>query len=362
MPECLDCGNTEQNPNPLDSCSRPACDNPCGAGPSNTPQCETLPSQIENFTLQFFGEVVKTEQNGKVVWSLPCGLDIGLPNNPRGVGEGLACYFLRLFETGITGLKGDKGDQGNAGVNGNNAYSVTLRSFHQPSLAAPSIQVQTQFNPGVGLDGSYVFIDTSGWYQVTASDGQGNLSLVLIKLSSTPAGATVAAGKLVIVTGPPGASIKGDKGDAGVPGPPGPAGPEPTATNGFYFPQGGATTNANPDVTYAVLNFTSSNMQFLAPKAGTYLVVVATTIVANAGATSSDGFFMKVVDDSVASDVGVEMVETGFNVGDHRVMSITAIVHTDSDNHTISVYGKQSVLGHLNAQGFRSQLSWVRLE
>lgn len=358
MPECLDCGNTEQNPNPLDSCSRPACDNPCGAGPSNTPQCETLPSQIENFTLQFFGEVVKTEQNGKVVWSLPCGLDIGLPNNPRGVGEGLACYFLRLFENGITGLKGDKGDQGNAGVNGNNAYSVTLRSFHQPSLAAPSIQVQTQFNPGVGLDGSYVFIDTSGWYQVSASDGQGNLSLVLIKLSSTAPGATVAAGKLVIVTGPPGASIKGDKGDAGIQGPVGPPGPEPTATNGVSL---GGNTNANPDVTYAVLNYTSGNLQFLAPKAGTYLVNVTLDVVANAGATTSDGAFMKLVDDTVAADVSPEQVITGMNVGDHWQLCLTAIVNTDSDNHTISVYGKQSVQGHMNFQAARTILTWVRL-
>lgn len=360
MGHCLDCGTPDPNPNPLDSCSRPACDNPCGHGPNNTPQCETLPSQIENFTLQFFGEVVKTEQNGKVVWSLPCGLDIGLPDNPRGVGEGLACYFLRLFEDGITGLKGDQGDQGDPGTNGNNAYSVTLHTFTQPSLASPSVQVQTQFNPGVGLQGSYVFIDTSGWYQVAGSDGTGNLSLVLIKLSSTSPGATVPLGKLVIVTGPPGASIQGPPGTPGVQGPVGPPGPEPTATNAMVQP-GNAATNANPDVTYAVLNFTTLNLQFLAPKAGTYLVHVTSTVIGNASVLGSDAIFMKVVDDSVAADVSVEMVITGLAVGDHRVMSITAIVNTDSDNHTISIYGKQSVIGHINYQAGRTIMTWVRL-
>jgi hypothetical protein len=69
-----------------------------------------LPSQIQNFTQQFFGDVVKTEVDGQVIWSLPCDLDIGLPNNQRGAGEGLACYFLRLSEEGIIGLTGPQGE------------------------------------------------------------------------------------------------------------------------------------------------------------------------------------------------------------------------------------------------------------
>src|SRR5258706_4602955 len=96
------------------------CGSPCAITAANTAACETLPSQIENFTLQFFGTVFKTEVDGIVTWSLPCSLDVGLPNNPRGVDEGLACYFLRLFNDGIVGLTGPQGAAGTAGTNGTN--------------------------------------------------------------------------------------------------------------------------------------------------------------------------------------------------------------------------------------------------
>jgi len=108
--DCGNCGGGQHsNPNPIDYCGREqiGCDNPCRRGPRNSARCESLPSQIENFTTQFFGTVVKTEINGVVTWSLPCQLDVGLPGNPRGVDEGLACYFLRLFSDGLGGLKGD---------------------------------------------------------------------------------------------------------------------------------------------------------------------------------------------------------------------------------------------------------------
>jgi hypothetical protein len=123
-----------------------------------------------------------------------------------------------------------------------------------------------------------------------------------------------------------------------------------------------SASNANPDVTYAVLDYTTSRMQFLAPVAGTYLVNVVVTVVANAAALTTDGAFIEVVDDTVAAVIGLEQVITGLNVGDHRQLCITAIVVTDSDNHTISVYGKQSVLGHFGYQAIRSVMTWVRLE
>ena len=105
---CTSCeGGEHTNPNPLDPCTRSflQCDNPCAIVEHNTVQCESLPSRVENFTKNFFGDVVRTEVNGQVVWSLPCGLDVGLPANPRGLDEGLACYFLRLFNDGIVGLR-----------------------------------------------------------------------------------------------------------------------------------------------------------------------------------------------------------------------------------------------------------------
>jgi hypothetical protein len=179
------------------------CNNPCGTSPGNTAQCESLPSQIENFTLQFFGTVVKTEINGKVTWSLPCGLDVGLPANPRGVDEGLACYFLRLFADGIGGLQGPKGVIGDAGEDGHNAYSILVQSFTQPSLASPLVQFVILANPSI-LAGLYVFVQNSGYYLVTSADSSG---VIFATLVSPKAGAltTIPVGSIVVPTGPPGA-------------------------------------------------------------------------------------------------------------------------------------------------------------
>mgnify|MGYP001559221569 CR=1 FL=1 len=151
---------------------------PCTASATNTPENETLPSQIENFTLQFFGEVTKTGSGGVVQWILPCDLDVGLNNNPRAQGEGLACYFLRLFDEGIVGLTGPQGSTGAAGTNGYNAFSVTTLSFTQPTLASPLVQVQTAYNPAL-LPNSYIFIQTSGWYLINAAALTGILNLTL---------------------------------------------------------------------------------------------------------------------------------------------------------------------------------------
>lgn len=105
----------------MSSQDNPSCHNPCGPLPKNTAQHELLYSQIENFTLNFFGDVVKTEIDGNTSWSLPCRLDIGLPSNPRGPTEPLGCYFLRLFN-GVTGLQGEDGAPGFNGHDGRVAY------------------------------------------------------------------------------------------------------------------------------------------------------------------------------------------------------------------------------------------------
>jgi hypothetical protein len=174
--------------------------NPCSVHQHNTATCESLPSQISNFTLQFFGTVVKTEIDGAVSWSLPCGLDTGLPNNPRGVDEGLACYFLRLFSEGIVGLTGPPGPQGCPGTDGFNAYTVTLESFTQPTADQPNVTVVTQFSPVI-LTGMNVFIATSGYYLVTGTDASGLVFLTLVKPVSGASG-TITAGKIIVPTGP----------------------------------------------------------------------------------------------------------------------------------------------------------------
>lgn len=200
---CADCSGESRNQNPLDQCGRSfmQCNNPCGAGPGNTPACESLPSQIQNFTLQFFGTVVKTEVNGQVVWSLPCALDVGLPNNPRGVDEGLACYFLRLFRDGIGGLTGPKGDTGAPGTNGNNTYTVTLQAFAHPSINNPMTQIVVVQNPSI-LEGIGLFIEHSGAYLVTNVAPGGVIFVTLVTPIGSPS-AVIPVGSVVVPIGPP---------------------------------------------------------------------------------------------------------------------------------------------------------------
>src|ERR1035437_6888859 len=166
---CENCGGeVRRNPNPLDFCGQGnrGCNNPCSHGPKNSARCESLPSQIENFSMQFFGTVVKTEINGVVGWSLPCQLDVGLPGNPRGTDEGLACFFLRLFRDGLGGLKGDPGVPGASGQNGSNAFTVVAQGFTQPTAQNPLVQFVIVPNPAI-LPGMNVFISGSGYYLVT---------------------------------------------------------------------------------------------------------------------------------------------------------------------------------------------------
>jgi len=207
------------------------CSNPCLVTTTNTAECESLPSQIENFTDAFFGTVIKTEVDSEVVWSLPCDLDIGLPNNPRAAGEGLACYFLRLFNDGIVGLTGPAGDEGNDGAPGRNAYTVLLSGFNQPDISSPNIQIVTNYNPAI-LEGMYVFVAESGWYLVTNVNISGALNVTLVRSSgSTAVGVWLSAGKLVVPSGYPGNTVVGPTGAQGIQGPPGSAGTAYTTTS-----------------------------------------------------------------------------------------------------------------------------------
>lgn len=72
--------------------------NPCRCRKKCDPANESAASQINNFINEFFGTLTKSCVNNQVVWTLPCNLDEGLPCYPRESGEGLACYFLRIFD------------------------------------------------------------------------------------------------------------------------------------------------------------------------------------------------------------------------------------------------------------------------
>lgn len=101
---------------------------PCN--PGTTPVCdpafEPLQSTVDNFVKEFFGSVTKECVNGKVVWTLPCNLDDGIPGFPRIPNEGLACYFARImpmFAAGATGYTGYTGPQGAQGATGPTGYT-----------------------------------------------------------------------------------------------------------------------------------------------------------------------------------------------------------------------------------------------
>lgn len=186
--------------------------------------CETLQSQVDNFTQQFFGPVTKTDAApGVVVWELPCNLDAGLTDNPRGVDEGVSCYFLRLFREEIAKYAGATGAHGTPGTAGYSGYTVSLAAFTQPTSASPFV-LRTLFNPVI-RENEIVFVSGSGWYQVLWVDGVGNLTLSLIQPQLGASG-TIAAGRVVVPVGPKGANQTGPVGNLGQRGDKGATGPE----------------------------------------------------------------------------------------------------------------------------------------
>lgn len=177
----------------------------CDSGPCNpvvlTADQEPLASAVQNFIDEFFGALTKTVVDGRVVWTLPCDLATGLPGNPREPGEGLACYFKRLFEDGITGLKGDKGDKGDAGSNGANAFGSVSVNFTTPTLGSPNVTITAD---GIGWlsGGSTIYIATGGYFLVGAVSAP-NAQLTLLELAGT-AGGSVLAGSRISQAGPRG--------------------------------------------------------------------------------------------------------------------------------------------------------------
>lgn len=280
------------------------CGNPCAIGPGNTPQCETLPSQISNFVAQFFGEVTKSDDGmGNVTWTLPCGLDTGLELTPRATGEGVACYFLRLFQQGIQSAQGPQGIPGTPGTNGFNAYSVTLQAFTQPTLSNPVVQISSAPNPSI-LPEQYVFIDTSGWYQVVNVDVTGVLVLNLVSAlpnapvnhpgEIVPAG-IVAAGRLIVPSGAPGPQgvqgiqgnqgiqgVKGDTGGVGPAGPQGLPGTAPTLATSQYVDVSGS--NYVLTTSFArVDNGSNQGPAITLGAAGTYLIMLVLELAQSSG-------------------------------------------------------------------------------
>jgi len=191
------------------------CINPCSCPTVVTADNEPLESALDNFIESFFGTVTKTVVNGEVVWVLPCNLDIGLPSNPRTAGEGLACYFLRLFLNGIVGLVGPQGPAGPAGADGAPAWSFTTAPFYHPAVGATVTIPVTAVTWCV--PGAWVLIAGSGFYQVSVV-GSNVLVLQLVE-ELTGHLTTIPTSSLVVGAGPPGpAGATGATGASGLGG------------------------------------------------------------------------------------------------------------------------------------------------
>lgn len=315
---------------------------------------------MQNFIGHFFGEVVKTEVDGVVVWALPCDLDIGLLDNPRVDGEGLACYFLRLFRDGITGLAGAQGDAGANGADGHNAYSVTLAGFTQPTIGSPVWSVKLAANPAIRV-GETVFVDGSGYSTITAIGGDW---LVVFSLVKPLVGVTghIDAGKLVVVAGPQGLA-----GPTGATGATGPAGPTGSAGASFTATNGGVVCAGSPrllDVVYGQVVFGGTEPQLTLPVTGTYLVqgIVGIEMAADAPTLPPDQTQVKLWDATAAAYVsGSEQIVQCFEPSEKGQIHISVLVVIGSNNHTIQLYGKTNTLSKAIVIPERTSLTYVRL-
>jgi hypothetical protein len=285
---------------------------------------------------------------------------VGLENNPRAEGEGLACYFLRLFSDGIVGLTGPQGNPGTNGAAGRNAYTVTLASFVQPSLEQPNVQVATSANPAI-LDDLYVFIATSGWYLVNEADPSGVLFLTMVK-AVAGAPAVITAGKLVVPSGFPGASIQGEQGIQGPPGATGSPGASFTATNGsFSVPSG---TNYDTQVAYAAVDFTSSVPEVLLPAEGSYLITAVVGVIGLATVAATDKVTLKLRNTS-GTPVDVTGSEKGISniiVGEEKQVILNSIAETTAPNQTVALFGKATTSDKIAVVANATTLTFVRIE
>jgi len=372
--DCGDCNQTF----PAD-CGSTQC-NPCRSCPPNSTDCETLPSALQNFVDAFFGSVTKTEIDGQVRWILPCNLDIGLPGNPRADGEGLACYFLRLFRDGINGLEGPTGATGAAGENGPTPWTILLTAFVQPSSGG-TVNFNIVASPTVTV-GQTVFIPGSGYYVVT-SRVSNSVFAQLISAVPSPNVVTV-PGTVVIPCGPQGLTITGPPGTPGTQGPTGAQGIQgptgPTGATGPTGPTGAVTTNANGQVVITgATDFTVTNAdqkitfgiddpEVNLPVAGTYWVIARFRCFNDVGSGNNLEWDFYLNNQTTATPVpggehpDVIIWNTGGSNHSNYV-HIWALVTTSSDNEIIDVH-VTSASGDTPQTIFQdgSNIAYIRLQ
>jgi hypothetical protein len=337
--------------------------------------CETLPSALDNFTQQFFGSITRTVVDGKVTWVLPGDLNEGLPGNPRLDGEGLATYFLRLFNEGIIGLVGPQGDTGATGSPGHNAYAVATSGFNTPTPAAPDSQFTVIPTPVLSI-GQTVFIPGAGWVVVLDIFQNSEIFTRLIEPIDEQA-AFIPPGTLILPTGPRGVGEKGEKGDKGNKGDTGttgatgatgavgntgavgPAGAVATNTNGI---QTGGNTDYTMTNLYAKVDFGTTDLDLTLATAGTYLVFVTLSCLNDSGTPKEWDF--KLFNSTLAADVADSEISAVLEV--HSIpttVQMVARVVTTVDGQVIQVYTKSSANTATQQIGYTlSRLIYVKLQ
>lgn len=370
---CHDCENGQCqdciNGNRCNNCT------PCNACPVNTEDCETLPSALDNFTRQFFGAITRTVVDGKVTWSLPGDLNAGLPGNPRLDGEGLATYFLRLFNEGIIGLVGPQGDTGATGAAGHNAYAVATSSFNTPTPASPDSQFTIIPTPVLSI-GQTVFIPGAGWVVILDIFQNSEVFTRLIEPIANQA-AFIPPGTLILPTGPRGVGEKGEKGDKGnkgdtgatgttgatgdpgATGPVGPAGAVATNTNGLNT---GGNTDYTMTNSYAKVDFGTTDLDATLPTAGTYLVIAILSCLNDSGGAREWDF--KFFNSTLAADVDDTEISMAMEI--HTVNTTVQLVGrvvTTADNQVIQVFTKSSANTATQTIGYLlSRLIYIKLQ
>ena len=349
------------------------CCGPCSTCPPNSADCETLPSALDNFIRSFFGVVTKTEINGIVTWNLPCSLDVGLPNNPRGIDEGLACYFLRLFEEGINGLIGPQGDTGADGSDGRNAYAVMTSAFATPSEAFPNVQFTIIPTPVISV-GQTVFINTIGWFEITGVFSSTTVFATLIRLIDAPAGSAL-PGSLVQPTGPRGLSITGPTGATGATGAQGAQGvPGPAGATGATGPTGSpgaVATNQNSEVvggttdysltnTFGRIDFGTADAEVILPTAGIYFII-AYVGIDTAGAGAADVYRFKLFNGTSAVDVANSTIQLRLDDGRKSQAILTSIFTSTIEPTVVQIYGVNDTAARGSVTFTDTKISYIKL-
>jgi hypothetical protein len=243
---------------------------------------------------------------------------------------------------------------------------VTIQPFAQPTLANPVIQVALGFNPSI-LPGQFVFIDTSGWYQVISTDPSGIDVLTLVAaLPGAPVNhpgeivppGIVAAGRLVVPSGAPGPKgntgpqgIQGLTGGIGAPGATGAVGPQgltgnsPTLSSAQYIDASGATYALT--TSFAWVDSGGNGPQITLAVAGTYLILMLVSFQSVGGAASWLAQYELFDANTLAVLSGPWPTSGGGTVSGVPLITrspLEVFITTAGPGHVIKLYAKETTL------------------